>query len=40
MGEEGATLYDGALTDNSIVLHNGRGAVQQRSYIVAFLSAD
>ena len=40
MGEEGATLYDGALTGNSIVLHSGRGAVRQRSYIVAFLSAD
>ena len=39
MGEEGATLYDGALTGNSIVLHSGRGAVRQRSYIVAFLSA-
>ena len=40
MGEEGATLYDGALTGNSIVLHSGRGAVRQRSYIVAFLSAE
>ena len=39
MGEEGATLYDGALTGNSIVLHSGRGAVRQRSYIAAFLSA-